>query len=91
MNGSTPPAKHEKDDQRSTMETRSFNHLPHLNMTVGVRHYRVPLPSSPMRSDNSCLLGVVTFRESPGRVPEPPPRPSLPITAAAACHLGANI
>lgn len=84
-------AKHEKDDQKNTMETQSFNHLPYLNMTAGVLHYRVPLLSTPMHSDNSCLVCVVRFCMSRGRVPESTTNLSLPITAAASCHPGVNI
>lgn len=36
-------AKYRKDDQKYAMETQSFNHLPYLNMTVGVLHCWLPV------------------------------------------------
>lgn len=58
------------DDQKNPMETQSFNHWPYLNMTAGVLHYRAPLLSTPIHPDISCLVRVVRFCTSRGRVPE---------------------
>lgn len=85
MNG-YPTGKHEKDDQKNTMETQPFNHLAYLNMTVGVLHYRAPLLSTPIPSDNSCLVRVIGFRV-PESTQQTPAFPDMPdIQTARRCH-----